>query len=41
MISKIRSPDAVARCAWPIHMPSIRNGMTSMSTRMLNEKNDW
>ena len=31
--SKIRSPDAVARCAWPIHMPSMRSGMTSMSTR--------
>ena len=29
--SKMRSPDAVARCAWPIHMPSMRSGMTSMS----------
>ena len=29
--SKIRSPDAVARCAWPIHMPSMRSGMTSIS----------
>ena len=37
--SKIRSPDAVARCAWPIHMPSIRSGMTSMSTSTLNAKN--
>ena len=27
---KIRSPDAVARCAWPIHMPRERNGTTSM-----------
>ena len=27
MISKIRSPDAVARCAWPIHMPSMRSGI--------------
>ena len=29
--SKIRSPDAVARCAWPIHMPSERSGSTSMA----------
>ena len=28
--SKIRSPAAVARCAWPIHMPSARSGITSM-----------
>ena len=27
---KIRSPEAVARCAWPIHMPSERSGRTSM-----------
>ena len=27
---KMRSPDAVARCAWPIHMPSCRSGITSM-----------
>ena len=26
MISKIRSPDAVARCDWPIHIPSARSG---------------
>ena len=30
IISKIRSPEAVARCAWPIHMPSARSGITSM-----------
>ena len=28
---KIRSPDAVARCAWPIHMPSERSGMISIA----------
>ena len=28
---KIRSPAAVARCAWPIHMPSERSGMTSIA----------
>ena len=39
MTSKIRSPEAVARCIWPIHMPSMRNGMTSMTTKMLNETN--
>ncbi len=27
MIWKMRSPDAVARCAWPIHIPSARSGM--------------
>ena len=27
---KIRSPEAVARCAWPIHIPSERSGTTSM-----------
>ena len=36
---KIRSPDAVARCAWPIHMPSIRSGITSISTSTLNWMN--
>ena len=39
MTWKIRSPDAVARCAWPIHMPSMRSGITSMSTRTLNWMN--
>ena len=38
--SKIRSPDAVARCACPIHMPSIRSGMTSISTSTLKAKNE-
>jgi hypothetical protein len=32
-ISKIRSPAATARCAWPIHMPSIRSGMTSIASK--------
>ncbi len=31
--SKIRSPDAVARCAWPIHMPSARSGSTSIARK--------
>ena len=34
-ISKIRSPAAIARCACPIHMPSIRSGMTSIASRRL------
>ena len=36
MTWKIRSPEAVARCAWPIHMPSIRSGMTSKASNRLN-----
>ena len=39
--SKIRSPDAVARWACPIHMPSIRSGMTSIRTRTLKAKNEF
>ncbi len=31
--SKMRSPDAVARCAWPIHIPSARNGRTSIARK--------
>ena len=38
MTSKIRSPDAVARCDWPIHMPSIRSGITSITTSTLKKK---
>ena len=38
MISKMRSPEAVARWAWPIHMPSIRSGMTSISVSTLKKK---
>ncbi len=34
----MRSPAAVARCAWPIHMPSMRSGITSISTRKLKKK---
>ena len=30
-IWKIRSPAAVARCAWPIHIPSDRSGVTSIA----------
>ena len=40
MTSKIRSPDAVARWDWPTHIPSMRSGMTSITTRMLKKKND-
>ena len=36
--SKNRSPDAVARCAWPIHMPSIRSGITSIIRSRLKAK---
>ena len=32
----MRSPEAVARWAWPIHMPSIRSGATSMFRSRLN-----
>ncbi len=28
---KMRSPEAVARCAWPTHIPSERSGMTSIA----------
>ena len=35
----MRSPDAVARCAWPIHMPSMRSGMISITTKRLNSMN--
>ena len=28
---KMRSPEAVARCAWPIHMPSARSGGASIA----------
>ena len=31
-ISKTRSPEAIARCDMPIHMPSIRSGMISIRT---------
>ena len=34
----MRSPAAMARCAWPIHMPSIRSGMTSMASSRLKAK---
>ena len=30
---------AIARCAWPIHIPSMRSGMTSIASRRLNAKN--
>ena len=40
MTSKIRSPEAVARCDCPIHMPSIRSGCTSMTTRTLKKMNE-
>ena len=33
---KMRSPEAVARCAWPIHMPSARSGSTSIARKRLN-----
>ena len=34
----MRSPAAIARCAWPIHMPSMRSGITSMASRRLKVK---
>ena len=37
--SKIRSPDAVARCAWPIHMPRLRSGTISIASSRLKTKN--
>ena len=37
-ISKIRLPAAIARWAWPIHIPSIRSGMTSIASNRLNVK---
>ena len=33
MTWKIRSPDAVARWAWPISVPSMRSGITSVGDR--------
>ena len=36
MIWKIRSPDAVARCPSPIHIPSIRSGKITIESQRLN-----
>ena len=35
----MRRPAAIARCACPIHIPSIRSGMTSIASRRLKVKN--
>ena len=35
----MRRPAAIARCACPIHIPSIRSGITSMASRRLKLKN--
>ena len=37
--SKIRSPDAVARCAWPTHIPRLRSGTISIASSRLKTKN--
>ena len=35
----MRSPAAIARCAWPTHIPIMRSGITSIASRRLNAKN--
>ena len=36
----MRSPDAVERCAWPIHIPSPRSGMMTMPSKRLKMKKE-